>query len=202
MPERHVAVYLRVSTHRQDLRSQEPDLRRWLAAYAGEQVRWYQDKQTGESMARPGWGKLEAALRRGEVERIVVWRLDRLGRASGPMAQLLDELIELDIPLISVTEGFDLRQPAGRLMARMLSSMAVYETEVRRDRQAAGIAAARAQGKRWGGRRRGERYKVTPAIERQVLALAAAGEPKASIARSLKLARQTVYDVLTRAAAA
>ncbi len=53
---KHVAVYIRVSSKKQDTRSQEPDLKRWAEAYAdGQQVRWYRDKSSGRSMERPGW---------------------------------------------------------------------------------------------------------------------------------------------------
>lgn len=197
---RHTAVYLRVSSDRQELRSQEPDLQRWLAAYAGDDtpVRWYAEKRSGKSVrGREEWQKVEAALRAGEVERVVVWRLDRLGRSTAELAVLMEEMIRLDVPLVSVREGFDLRTPAGRLMANVLASIAMYERESMLERQAAGIAAAKAAGKRWGGRRKGARWRVTPDVERQVRRLYEAGEPKAAIARAMRLSRTTVYGILT-----
>lgn len=52
---RHIAIYVRVSSKAQDLRSQLPDLERWAKAYAdGESVVWYRDKASGKSMNRPG----------------------------------------------------------------------------------------------------------------------------------------------------
>ena len=81
----HIAIYLRVSTRKQDTRSQEPDLHRWLAAYAASsEVRWYRDQATGRTMERIGWKKLEAQVDCGEVSQIVAWRLDRLGRTASP----------------------------------------------------------------------------------------------------------------------
>ena len=69
---RHIAIYVRVSTAAQDQRSQLPDLRRWVAAYAdGQVVKWYQDKASGKSMERPGWRKLTEAMRAGSVSRVV-----------------------------------------------------------------------------------------------------------------------------------
>ena len=51
----HIAVYIRVSTRKQDTRSQEPDLKRWAEAYAdGAPVKWYRDKASGRTMDRPG----------------------------------------------------------------------------------------------------------------------------------------------------
>lgn len=78
-----VAVYVRVSSKKQDTRSQEPDLNRWVAAFAdGNPVVWYRDKATGKNMDRPGWRQLEEDMRSGKVSKLVVWRLDRLGRTA------------------------------------------------------------------------------------------------------------------------
>jgi DNA invertase Pin-like site-specific DNA recombinase len=84
---RHVAVYLRVSSKKQDHRSQEPDLKRWAEAQ-GKSVKWYRDKATGRTMDRPAWNRLEAAIRAGEVSAVVVWRLDRLGRTCSGLTRL------------------------------------------------------------------------------------------------------------------
>lgn len=194
---RQLAVYVRVSTSDQEHRSQIPDLERWLAAYAdGAPVAWYRDKATGSKMERPEWRRLEEAIRRGDVARLVVWRLDRLGRTAAGLTALLEELVRLRVAFTSVREGIDLETPAGRMLGGILSSVAAYEREVLRERQAAGIAAAKAAGKRWGGRRTGERWKVTPELERQAHQLRAQREPVAAIARALHLARGTVYAIL------
>lgn len=194
---RHVAVYARTSTKRQDLRSQVAELERWIAAYAADaEVKWYKDQESGKTMARAGWEKVEAAIRAGKVERVVVWRLDRLGRTAVGLTSLFAELRTLGVPLVSIREGFDLATPAGHMVATILASVAQYETEVRRERQAAGIAAAKAAGKTWGGRNKGQRYKVTPEIERQIRRMHAAKEPVATIARVVGVSRPTVYSVL------
>ena len=73
--EKHIAVYVRVSSRQQDLRSQLPDLKRWAEAYACQAlVRWYRDKFTGRTMSRPAWSKLEAEIVAGRVSKVVVWR--------------------------------------------------------------------------------------------------------------------------------
>ena len=54
--QRFIAVYVRVSTRRQDTRSQEPDVRKWIEAFGdGLPVKWFRDKASGKSMDRPGW---------------------------------------------------------------------------------------------------------------------------------------------------
>ena len=63
-----IAVYLRVSSKKQDTRSQEPDLNRWVAAFADDHtVKHYRDKQSGKTMDRPGWNRLEADIDAGRV---------------------------------------------------------------------------------------------------------------------------------------
>ena len=93
-------------------------------------------------------------LRAGKLERIVVWRLDRLGRTTRGLCQLFDELRERKVDLVSLKDGFSLDSPAGRLHARILACVAEYETELRAERVAAGQAVARRKGKKWGGARR------------------------------------------------
>lgn len=199
MDTKHIAVYMRVSTQRQDQRSQEADLKRWVAAYAGDtEVVWYSDKASGATMDRPAWARMEAAYRTGGVDRIVVWRLDRLGRTSSGLTALFDELRRLVVPLVSLREGFDLATPAGTMVATILASVAQHEREVRGERQAAGIAAAKAQGKTWGGRKAGSRWKVTPELERMVTTLSQQNESIAAISRATNLSRPTIYALLGR----
>ena len=71
---KHIAIYIRVSSRKQDTRSQEPDLNRWVEAFADAPVKWYKDKKTGKTMDRPGWKRLEADIIAGKVSKIVVWR--------------------------------------------------------------------------------------------------------------------------------
>ena len=192
---KHVAVYIRVSSKSQDTRSQEPDLKKWADAQE-EPVKIYRDKATGKNMDRPGWKRLERELRAGHVSRVVVWRLDRLGRTARGLTALFEDLQNRSVGLVSLREGLDLSTPAGRLMAHVLASVAQYETEIRGERVRAGQAVARAQGKTWGGSKKGRRVKVTDLQIKTIHTLREAGEPIAAIARTLGLSRPTVYSVL------
>ena len=83
------AIYVRVSSNRQEFRSQLPDLKAWTDAYTkDETVKWYKDKATGETMDRPGWRRLERDIRAGKVSRLGCWRLDRLGRDAAGLVSL------------------------------------------------------------------------------------------------------------------
>ncbi len=150
----------------------------------------------GSPAIRPVWQKLEAAIRRGEVGQLIVWRLDRLGRTARGLTALFEELHQRNVGLVSIREGLDLSTPAGRLMAHVLASMAQYETEVRGERVRAGQAAARAQGKRWGGSKKGRRVKVTDLQVDTIRRLKAESVAIAAIARTVGLSRPTVYSVL------
>jgi DNA invertase Pin-like site-specific DNA recombinase len=137
-------------------------------------------------------------VRGGKITRVVVWRLDRLGRTAKGLLTLLDELQALGVGFVSLREAFDLGTPAGRLMAGVLASVATYETEVRKERQLAGIAKAQAEGKRWGGRKAGTRVRLTEEKERLIHQLHGEGKPVDAIARLVGLTRKTVYRALAQ----
>jgi DNA invertase Pin-like site-specific DNA recombinase len=194
---KHVGIYVRVSSNGQSTKSQEPDLRRWELANRDNPIQWYGDKATGKTMDRPGWAKLEAAIRQGKVSGVVVWRIDRLGRTAKGLTALFDELRERKVNLVSLKDGLDLSTSAGRLMANVLASVAQFETELRGERVAAGQAVARAKGKRWGGSKPGTRKKVTDTQLRAIRQMKAQGEPVTAIAQAVGLSRPTIYSVLT-----
>jgi DNA invertase Pin-like site-specific DNA recombinase len=196
--EKHIAIYVRVSSVGQSTRSQEPDLRRWELGNAGDTpVKWYTDKFTGKTMDRPGWNKIEAAIRAGKVSAVVVWRIDRLGRMAKGLTSLFADLQEKKVNLVSLKEGVDLSTPAGRMMANVLASVAQFDNEVRSERVRAGQAAARAAGKKWGGSKPGTRKKVTDTQLRAIRQMKAQGEPITAIAKAVGLSRPTIYSVLT-----
>ncbi|MBI2477791.1 MAG: recombinase family protein [Planctomycetia bacterium] len=196
MPK-HIAIYVRVSSRKQDTRSQEPDLKRWIDAFAdGTPVKWYRDKVSGKTMERPGWKRLEADMIAGNVSKIVVWRLDRLGRTASGLTQLFEDIQRRSVGFESLRDKVDLATAAGRLMANVLASVAAYENEVRSERIIAGQAAARATGKTWGGSEKGRRVKVTGEQVTTIRRMHEEDATKAAIARATGLSRPTIYAVL------
>ncbi len=193
--EKTTAIYVRVSHRDQTHASQLPDLERWADAH-GESVLWFKDKFTGKTMNRPDMDKLMEALRSGKLCRIVVWRLDRLGRTTRGLCQLFDELQERKVDLVSLKDGFSLESPAGRLHARILASVAEYENEVRRERVLAGQEAAKKRGKKWGGSKKAWRWRVTGDQVAAIHEMRAIGKPIAQISRVTALSRPTIYRVL------
>jgi DNA invertase Pin-like site-specific DNA recombinase len=195
--DNHIAIYARVSSKRQDLRSQLPDLKQWQKAHEnGVRIVWYKDKDSGKTMDRPGWNRLEAAIDSSRVVKVVVWRLDRLGRTASGLTALFDKLVGLDVGLVSLKDGVDLSTPAGRLIANVLASVAAYERETIVERIVAGQDAARAQGKRWGGSKKGRRIKVTDEQIATIRRMQADGSSIASMSRATALSRPTVYSIV------
>jgi DNA invertase Pin-like site-specific DNA recombinase len=192
---KHHAIYMRVSTKRQDTASQEPELRRWAESHEGDSC-WFHDTYTGTSMDRPGFRRMIKDMEMGRVDTLVVWRLDRLGRTAKGLTSLFDDLVRWKVNLISLKDGLDLVTPSGRLMANILAGVAAYETEVRAERILAGQTAARMRGVRWGGSARGRRIKVTVEQIASIRRQRSEGREVAAIARGTGLSRPTVYRIL------
>jgi DNA invertase Pin-like site-specific DNA recombinase len=191
---KHTAIYVRVSTSEQTHASQTPDLERWANTHNGPIVH-YDDTASGRTMQRPGWQDLEANIRVGKVAQLVVWRLDRLGRTAAGLTALFDELRQRNINLVSIKDGLDLSTPAGMLMANVLASVAQFEAEVISERIKAGVAKAKADGKKWGGSKPGRR-KVSREQLQVIQQLNESGTPITRIAKAVGLSRPTIYDVL------
>jgi len=189
------AYYLRVSSKSQHDDSQRGDMERY-AERESVAPEWFTDTFTGKTMDRPQFNRLMEAVRSGNVNRIVVWRLDRLGRTAAGLCQLFEELQALRCTLVSIRDSFDLATPSGRLMAHILASVAAYETEVRAERVRAGQQAAKARGKRIGGSAPGRRVRVTIEKEAAVLDMHEAGKQPTAISKAVGLSRPTIYRII------
>ena len=132
----------------------------------------------------------------GKVSKILVWRLDRLGRTAAGLTALFEDIQRRSVGFESLRDKIDLSTAAGRLMANVLASVAAYENEVRSDRILAGQAAARASGKTWGGSEKGRRLKVTDEQVATVRRMSTEGESKSAMARATGLSRPTIYSLL------
>ena len=190
------AIYLRVSSTKQDTASQEPDLNAWERSQVGVEVLRFSEKVSGRAAERPEWEKLYELIRKRRISELVVWRLDRLGRSASGLTKLFDELQEFGVNLVSLRDGIDLSTAAGRMMAGVLASVAQFETEIRQERIQAGIEAAKKKGKRWGGRPKGIRTKVTEQHIKLCHGMNSEGVPVAEIAKTLNLSRPTIYGIL------
>ena len=194
-----VAAYVRVSADDQNDDLQRDALSRWAQAN-GVELAWYSDAFTGRTMDRPGWQRLWRQVEAGKISKIVCWKLDRLGRTASGLARLFEEMLKRGVGFHSLTEGVDLATPAGRLTAHILASVGAYETEIRSERQQAGIESARRRnGGRcpWGGSERGVPKKLTHEQVAFIRRAKSESQAVAAIARTVGCTRQTVYRVLS-----
>jgi DNA invertase Pin-like site-specific DNA recombinase len=148
------AIYVRVSTEDQTTASQEHDLRAYCERRGWSEIQGYSDQISGANFVRPGLDALMAAVRIGKVERVIVSKLDRLGRSLPHLALILDELQRHGVALIATSQGIDTghSNPVGRLQLNVLMAVAEFEREIIRERVNTGLAAARARGVKLGRR--------------------------------------------------
>ena len=136
--------YARVSTKDQNL-----DLQRDALTKAGC-TRIFEDEASGARDDRPGLTDALSHLREGDT--LVVWKLDRLGRTLRSLIGFVEGLRERGVEFKSVTDGIDTTTPAGRFFFHVMGALAQMERELIRERTNAGLAAARARGRK-GGRK-------------------------------------------------
>jgi len=136
--------YGRVSTEDQNL-----DLQRDALAKAGAE-RIFEDKASGARDDRPGIAEALSHVRKGDC--LIVWRLDRLGRSMRSLIDFVEGLRAKGADFRSITEGIDTTTAAGRFFFHVLAALAQMERELIRERTHAGLAAARARGRK-GGRK-------------------------------------------------
>ncbi|MCX2564704.1 recombinase family protein [Acetobacter thailandicus] len=150
----------------------------------------YEDRASGKQEDRVGLANCLKALRPGDV--LVVWKLDRLGRNLHHLINTVHDLTRRGIGL-KVLSGhgatIDTTTPAGKLVFGIFAALAEFERELITERTIAGLASARAR-----GRKGGRPFKMTPSKVR--LALAAMGQAETKISdlcKELGITRQTLY---------
>jgi len=134
--------YARVSTLDQNL-----DLQRDALEKAGC-TRIFTDTISGATAERPGLRQALEMIREGDV--FVVWKLDRLGRTLKQLIELVNDLQKRGVGFKSLTENIDTTTPGGKLIFHIFGSLAEFERDLIRERTKAGLAAARARGRKGG----------------------------------------------------
>ncbi|MEM1007366.1 MAG: recombinase family protein [Myxococcota bacterium] len=136
--------YARVSREDQDLQMQVDALNK-----AGC-TRIFKEKRSGAKKERPQFVSALETLGPGDT--FVVWKLDRIGRSLKQMLALVELFEQKGIQLQSLTDGIHTQTAAGRFFFHIMAALAEMERDLIRERTQAGLAAARARGKK-GGRR-------------------------------------------------
>jgi DNA invertase Pin-like site-specific DNA recombinase len=179
--------YARVSTTDQTLALQQDALTK-----AGCE-RIFTDTASGALVERKGLEEALSHLRTGDT--LVVWKLDRLGRSLKDLITRITQLQNQDIGFKSLTEQIDTTTSGGKLIFHIFGALAEFERDIIRERTQAGLAAARARGKR-GGRR--------PNLKPQDIAMVRKlyedkQTPIEDICRMFKISRMTLWRYVKKA---
>lgn len=138
MQERFLIGYARVSTDDQDLSMQIDALRR----YGIQERQIVTEKVSGKSLKNRKLRELLTWLRPGD--RIVVWKLDRLGRSVKDLIAIIEKIEASGADLVSLTEGVDTSTAMGRFFFHIMGAIAELERGMVSERTKAGIAARKA----------------------------------------------------------
>jgi DNA invertase Pin-like site-specific DNA recombinase len=190
--ELRAGIYARVSTQdQQTLPNQLKAMREYVRARSYQLAIELTEVGSGAKI-RPQREALMQAARRRDIDLIVVWKLDRWGRSVPDLVVTLNELRELGVGFVSLTEALDFTTPSGRAMAGLLSVFAEFERDILRERVKSGIEEARARGGKHG------RPATARLHAREVRKLHAKGKglSKAAIARRLNIGRSSVQRML------
>ncbi|ELV7518143.1 recombinase family protein [Photobacterium damselae] len=174
--------YARVSTAGQSLESQLEALR------ACDKV--FQEKESGAKAERPQFVTMLDYVRDGDT--ITVTKLCRLAQNTKHLLEIVEYLDQKGVSLVVLNLGIDTKSPTGRLMITMIGAVASFERQLLLERQAEGIAIAKAKGK----------YKGRKPIEERVVQRAKTlKQQQASnvdICRELNISLSSLYRILRR----
>ncbi len=173
--------YARVSTTDQNL-----DLQTDALQVAGCE-RLFTDTVSGARVERPGLAAALAACRAGDT--LMVWKLDRLGRSLPHLVETVGALGAGGVGFKSLQEQIDTTTSGGKLIFHIFASLAEFERDLIRERTNAGLAAARARGRK-GGRPKGvdqKKKKAAVALKKD------SGRSIREICEIVGISRNTYY---------
>jgi DNA invertase Pin-like site-specific DNA recombinase len=190
---KRVALYIRVSTSKQDTENQRRELEAIADRSGWKIVKVYEDAGISGAKGRdqrPGLDAMMKAVNAKEFDMVATWSVDRLGRSLTDLLGILQGLHEKGVGLFLHQQGLDSSTTAGKAMFQMLGVFAEFERGIIRERVNAGLARARAKGTKLGRRR------VEPAIEARILELRANGDGILKIGRTLGIGTSVVQRVV------
>lgn len=156
----------------------------------------FKEKISSKSKERPEVVKLLSQLRKGDV--VVVWKLDKLGRSLRDLIMYITQFEAMGVGFISLQDNIDTGTATGRFIFNIMASLAEFEREIISERTRAGLAAARARGRK-GGRPPGlTKEAMNKALT--ALLLYEKGDKKVDdIAAVLGISRVTCYRYIGKA---
>ncbi len=190
---KRVALYVRVSTDEQTTDNQLRELEAVAQRSGWEVVGVYEDNGISGANGRDKRPALDGLLKAGarrDFDMIAAWSVDRLGRSLQHLVTLLEELQALGVDLYLHQQGLDTSTPSGRAMFQMCGVFAEFERAMLVERTKAGMARARAKGKRIG------RPPVPDITKRKVARLHQEGRSVRAIAKATGLSVGAVHKAV------
>ena len=189
-----VALYARVSTKEQSTEAQVGQLTAYCQARGWTDVAVFRDDGvSGIRDNRPELDRLRQGMMAGEYSAVVVSKMDRLGRSLGMILRFWDEADATGVRVIVIDQGIDTSTPSGRLQRNMLAALAEFERELILERTQAGIARARALGKKFGAPSR-----IPETIAREIRTRREGGESLRMISQRMNIKLGGVRSALRR----
>ena len=145
-----IAIYARVSTDEQTTENQTLELKKVAERNGWEVQAIYSDTISGTKSKRPQLDKLMKSVMRKEIDMVMVWSVDRLGRSLQHLTALLSDNESKGVDLYLHQQGIDTTTASGKMLFQMLGVFAEFERSMIRERVMAGLDRARSQGKRLG----------------------------------------------------
>jgi DNA invertase Pin-like site-specific DNA recombinase len=190
---KRIAIYLRVSTSKQETSNQRRELEAIAARSGWQIVKVFQDAGISGAKGRdkrPGLDALLKAVNGKEFDMVAAWSVDRLGRSLTDLLGILQALHDKGVDLFLHQQGLDTSTTAGKAMFQMLGVFAEFERGIIRERVNAGLARARANGTKLG------RRPVKPAVEARIRQLRAKGDGILKIGKKLGIGTSVVQRVV------
>jgi DNA invertase Pin-like site-specific DNA recombinase len=189
---RRAALYLRVSTLDQTTDNQRRELEQGAERRGWSVVKIYQDNGISGAKGRdqrPGLDQLLKDASRRKFDVVMVWAIDRMGRSLVDLLSTIEHLQATGVDLYLDQQNIDTTTPAGKLLFQVTGAFAEFERSMIRQRVNAGLARARAQGKRLG------RPRVDHRIEAKVRAELTKGTGVVKTAKALGIGVGTVQRI-------
>ncbi len=194
---KRVAIYARVSTNGQTVTNQLRELRQVAKRQGWKVVEEFIDRGVSGAKGRAHrlqFDRLCKAATRREFDLIMSWSVDRLGRSLQHLVTFLHDIHAKGVDLYLHQQGIDTTTPSGKMLFQMCGVFAEFARSMIQERVKAGLARARAQGKKLG------RPRVSASVERKVRVARAKGIGIKRIARKLGVGTGTVQRIVKEAA--
>jgi DNA invertase Pin-like site-specific DNA recombinase len=192
---KRAAIYARVCTRNghQDPETQLLALRQVAERAGWQTVGEYLDHGISGAKGRdkrPEFDRMLKDATRRQFNVVMAGSVDRLGRSLQDLVAFLGDLHAQGVDLYLHIQGIDTTTPGGKALFQMMGVFAEFERAMIQERVCAGLAKARAKGKRLG------RPKVSASVESAIQAARAAGKGQLAIARELRVGVGTVRRLL------